>query len=169
MTFLVALFEVVAKRIVTGMFYTMEWVDIKKLSFLFTGWVNQIWIIFRKKSRGSIQVTVETVRISWWFLSTMRVSLYRNTPTPPLISLDIPWYLRLTGVSSFLSDTNSVLSKLMFNACVMPAHMPEKMLMEHALLIAILHANVGNEVGKIFLYNLSLTVLLNLNMRFLIL
>ena len=44
-----------------------------------------------------------------------------------------------------------MLSKLIFDACVMPSHMPEKMMMEHAMLIAILHANIGNEVGKIFL------------------
>ena len=65
-------------------------------------------------------------------------------------------YPRLTHVSSLFLDTNCVLSKLIFDACVMPTHMPEKMMIEHAMLIAILHAKVGNEVGKIFLYNLTM-------------
>jgi len=52
------------------------------------------------------------------------------------------------------NDTNSILSKLLFEACIMPTHMPIKLLMEHMMLVAILHSNIGNEVGAFFIQSL---------------
>eukprot|EP00795_Rhopilema_esculentum_P014166 gene14166-5169_t len=53
------------------------------------------------------------------------------------------------------NDTNSVLSNLVFDACVTPTHMSEKILMEHMMLVAILHTVVGNEVGAFFVQSLA--------------
>lgn len=45
------------------------------------------------------------------------------------------------------NDMNSTLSALIFDAIVSHALSPDRMVMEHALLLAALHANVGSEVG----------------------
>lgn len=44
-------------------------------------------------------------------------------------------------------DMNTTLSTLICDALISPAIAPERMVMEHAMLIAALHANVGTEVG----------------------
>lgn len=44
-------------------------------------------------------------------------------------------------------DMNTTLSTLICDALISPALAPERMAMEHAMLIAALHANVGTEVG----------------------
>ena len=46
------------------------------------------------------------------------------------------------------SDMNSVLTEVLLKSCVSPVLPPEKFSMECALMVAILHANVGSEVGK---------------------
>lgn len=43
-------------------------------------------------------------------------------------------------------DMNDTLTAVMLAACVSPALMPERLLMEHILLVSILHHNVGLEV-----------------------
>ncbi|XP_053676925.1 nucleolar MIF4G domain-containing protein 1 homolog [Anopheles nili] len=48
-------------------------------------------------------------------------------------------------------DMNSTLTMLILEAIVAPTLTPERMVLEHILLVAILHANVGNEVGSHFL------------------
>ncbi|XP_048866598.1 nucleolar MIF4G domain-containing protein 1 isoform X2 [Brienomyrus brachyistius] len=48
-------------------------------------------------------------------------------------------------------DMNDTLTAVMLAACVSPALMPERLLMEHILLVSILHHNVGLEVGAHFL------------------
>ena len=45
---------------------------------------------------------------------------------------------------------NMTLTKLVLDACVTPTHMPEKLLMENIMLISVLHAHIGTEVGKDF-------------------
>ncbi|XP_033227249.1 nucleolar MIF4G domain-containing protein 1 [Belonocnema kinseyi] len=52
------------------------------------------------------------------------------------------------------NDMNEMLSKLMMEAIVAPIMTPDRLIMEHMMLIAVLHANVGSEVGAQFLLNL---------------
>ena len=47
---------------------------------------------------------------------------------------------------------NETLLNLTLNALVSHVLTPERLVMEHMLLIAVLHANVGTEVGKKFYY-----------------
>jgi hypothetical protein len=42
---------------------------------------------------------------------------------------------------------NESLTHLLFESLVGPVLTPERLIMEHAMLVAILHANVGTEVG----------------------
>lgn len=46
---------------------------------------------------------------------------------------------------------NEVLSTLISEALVAPILKPERLIMEHIMLITILHANVGTEIGAHFL------------------
>lgn len=52
------------------------------------------------------------------------------------------------------NDMNEMLSKLMIEALVAPVLTPDRLVSEHIMLIAILHANVGVEVGAHFLLKL---------------
>lgn len=44
-------------------------------------------------------------------------------------------------------DMNDTLTEVLLAACVTPALMPDRLLMEHVLLISILHHSVGLEVN----------------------
>ncbi|XP_040208638.1 nucleolar MIF4G domain-containing protein 1 [Rana temporaria] len=44
-------------------------------------------------------------------------------------------------------DMNDTLTSVLLNACITPAKMPDRLMMEHVLLVAILHNTVGIEVG----------------------
>lgn len=44
-------------------------------------------------------------------------------------------------------DMSDMLSSVVLNACITPAKMPDRLMMEHVLLISILHHTVGIEVG----------------------
>lgn len=44
-------------------------------------------------------------------------------------------------------DMNDTLTEVLLAACVTPALMPDRLLMEHVLLISILHYSVGLEVN----------------------
>ncbi|XP_075683515.1 nucleolar MIF4G domain-containing protein 1 [Rhinoderma darwinii] len=44
-------------------------------------------------------------------------------------------------------DMNDTLSNIVLDACITPAKMPDRLMMEHVLLISILHHTVGIEVG----------------------
>ncbi|XP_051872154.1 nucleolar MIF4G domain-containing protein 1 [Pristis pectinata] len=44
-------------------------------------------------------------------------------------------------------DMNETLTDILLTACVTPALMPNRLMMEHVLLVSILHHNVGIEVG----------------------
>ncbi|KAG7453738.1 nucleolar MIF4G domain-containing protein 1 [Solea senegalensis] len=48
-------------------------------------------------------------------------------------------------------DMNDTLTEVLLAACVMPTLMPDRLLMEHVLLVSILHHTVGLEVGANFL------------------
>ncbi|XP_061521732.1 LOW QUALITY PROTEIN: nucleolar MIF4G domain-containing protein 1 [Phycodurus eques] len=48
-------------------------------------------------------------------------------------------------------DMNETLTDVMLAACVTPALMPDRLLMEHVLLVSVLHHTVGLEVGAHFL------------------
>ncbi|XP_073344832.1 nucleolar MIF4G domain-containing protein 1 [Pagrus major] len=48
-------------------------------------------------------------------------------------------------------DMNDTLTELLLAACVTPALMPDRLLMEHVLLVSVLHHAVGLEVGAHFL------------------
>ncbi|KAM3679478.1 nucleolar MIF4G domain-containing protein 1 [Ammospiza maritima maritima] len=48
-------------------------------------------------------------------------------------------------------DMNDTLTDILMNACVTAVAMPARLLMEHVLLVSILHHNVGIEVGAHFL------------------
>uniref|UniRef100_UPI0037E8C744 nucleolar MIF4G domain-containing protein 1 n=1 Tax=Semicossyphus pulcher TaxID=241346 RepID=UPI0037E8C744 len=48
-------------------------------------------------------------------------------------------------------DMNDTLTEVLLAACVTPALMPDRLLMEHVLLVSVLHHSVGLEVGANFL------------------
>ncbi|XP_074724726.1 nucleolar MIF4G domain-containing protein 1 [Strix uralensis] len=48
-------------------------------------------------------------------------------------------------------DMNETLTDILMNACVTAVAMPARLMMEHVLLVSILHHNVGIEVGAYFL------------------
>ncbi|KAG9348041.1 hypothetical protein JZ751_004061 [Albula glossodonta] len=48
-------------------------------------------------------------------------------------------------------DMNETLTEVLLSACVTPALMPDRLLMEHVLLVSVLHHTVGLEVGAHFL------------------
>lgn len=54
-------------------------------------------------------------------------------------------------MSNSRNDMNSVITNLVIEALVSNILAPERLLMEHVLLITVLHANVGTEVGAHFL------------------
>lgn len=49
-------------------------------------------------------------------------------------------------MSSSRKDMNDILTELLLAACVTPALMPDRLLMEHVLLLSVLHHAVGLEV-----------------------
>lgn len=49
------------------------------------------------------------------------------------------------------NDVNDTITNLILEAVASPAHTPERLLLEHVMMITILHANVGTEVGAHFL------------------
>ena len=46
------------------------------------------------------------------------------------------------------ADVNETLISLVFESCITPMLTPERLAMELMMLMAILHGNVGSEVGK---------------------
>jgi len=54
-------------------------------------------------------------------------------------------------MSNSRNDMNVMLSKLMMESIITPILTPDRLICEHMMLIAILHANVGTEVGAHFL------------------
>ncbi|KAM3860518.1 nucleolar MIF4G domain-containing protein 1 [Diretmus argenteus] len=54
-------------------------------------------------------------------------------------------------MSSSRKDMNDTLTEVLLAACVTPSLMPDRLLMEHVLLVSILHHAVGLEVGAHFL------------------
>ncbi|XP_055063037.2 nucleolar MIF4G domain-containing protein 1 [Misgurnus anguillicaudatus] len=54
-------------------------------------------------------------------------------------------------MSTSRKDMNDTLTDILLAACVTPALMPERLLMEHVLLVSVLHHTVGLEVGANFL------------------
>ncbi|TTG32353.1 Nucleolar MIF4G domain-containing protein 1 [Bagarius yarrelli] len=54
-------------------------------------------------------------------------------------------------MSNSRKDMNQVLTEILMAACVTPALMPDRLLMEHMLLVSVLHHTVGLEVGAHFL------------------
>lgn len=49
------------------------------------------------------------------------------------------------------NDMNNTLTQLIMESLISNVIAPERLVLEHALLIAVLHANVGSEVGSHFL------------------
>lgn len=54
-------------------------------------------------------------------------------------------------MSNSRNNMNVVLSKLMMESIVAPVLTPDRLICEHMMLIAILHANIGTEIGAHFL------------------
>ncbi|XP_012235788.2 nucleolar MIF4G domain-containing protein 1 [Linepithema humile] len=54
-------------------------------------------------------------------------------------------------MSNSRNDMNVMLSKLMMESIIAPVLTPDRLICEHMMLVAILHANVGTEVGAHFL------------------
>ncbi|KAM4027210.1 nucleolar MIF4G domain-containing protein 1 [Anomaloglossus baeobatrachus] len=50
-------------------------------------------------------------------------------------------------MSNSRKDMSDTLSDVILNACITPAKMPDRLMMEHVLLISVLHYTVGIEVG----------------------
>ena len=46
---------------------------------------------------------------------------------------------------AYLSEA---LTEIVLHACIAPMSVPERLVMEHVMLIALLHNNVGSEVGE---------------------
>lgn len=51
-------------------------------------------------------------------------------------------------LSNSRADVNDTLVNLIGEACISPVLTPERLSMELMMLVAILHGNVGSEVGK---------------------
>lgn len=51
-------------------------------------------------------------------------------------------------MSNSRNNMNETLTSLLLDSLISPALAPERLLLEHVMLIAVLHANVGTEVGK---------------------
>ncbi|KAG5679312.1 hypothetical protein PVAND_008887 [Polypedilum vanderplanki] len=56
--------------------------------------------------------------------------------------------------SNSRNDTNTVLIEVMLNSIVLNVLSRERLVLEHTLLIAVLHANLGSEIGAFFLQKL---------------
>lgn len=54
-------------------------------------------------------------------------------------------------MSNSRNNMNVILSKLMIESIVAPVLTPDRLICEHMMLITILHANIGTEVGAHFL------------------
>ncbi|KAK2511295.1 Nom1 [Columba guinea] len=54
-------------------------------------------------------------------------------------------------MSNSRKDMNETLTDILMNACVTAVAMPARLMMEHVLLVSVLHHNVGIEVGAHFL------------------
>lgn len=54
-------------------------------------------------------------------------------------------------MSNSRNDMNVMLSKLMMEAIIAPVLTPDRLICEHMMLVAVLHANVGTEIGAHFL------------------
>ncbi|XP_053267983.1 nucleolar MIF4G domain-containing protein 1 isoform X1 [Pleuronectes platessa] len=54
-------------------------------------------------------------------------------------------------MNSSRKDMNDTLTEVLLAACVTPALMPDRLLMEHVMLVSVLHNSVGIEVGAQFL------------------
>jgi len=54
-------------------------------------------------------------------------------------------------MSNSRNNMNVMLCKLMIESIITPILTPDRLICEHMMLIAILHANVGTEVGAYFL------------------
>ncbi|KAG8443586.1 hypothetical protein GDO86_012114 [Hymenochirus boettgeri] len=50
-------------------------------------------------------------------------------------------------MSNSRKDMNETLTQVLFDSCITPARMPDRLMMEHVLLISVLHLTVGIEVG----------------------
>lgn len=46
------------------------------------------------------------------------------------------------------AELSETLTQIIFDACVSWSHISERLITEHVLLVAILHRNVGSEVGE---------------------
>lgn len=55
--------------------------------------------------------------------------------------------IELMYASNSRHDVNTTLSKLIRESLIAFTLTPMRMIIEHALLVAILHANIGEEVG----------------------
>lgn len=47
------------------------------------------------------------------------------------------------------NDMNETLTNLLLDSLVSAVLTPERLLLEHVMLVAILHANVGTEIGEL--------------------
>lgn len=43
---------------------------------------------------------------------------------------------------------SEAITDIILNACIAPTLVPERLIMEHVMLVALLHNNVGSEVGR---------------------
>lgn len=48
------------------------------------------------------------------------------------------------------NDMNETLTKLIFESLLARVISPERLLMEHVMLVTILHANIGTEIGLLY-------------------
>ena len=55
-------------------------------------------------------------------------------------------------MSNSRNEMNEALLDLYCSSLVLPTLMSERIILEHSMLIAILHANIGSEIGNVFVY-----------------
>ena len=53
---------------------------------------------------------------------------------------------------------NKILFELILDACVSTSACPDKLIMEHVMLLSILHNHVGTEVGKCYVTMVTVAV-----------
>ena len=53
------------------------------------------------------------------------------------------------------AEVSEVLADIILAVCVGPTIVPDRLIMEHAMLLAILHGNVGSEIGALFLQTVA--------------
>ena len=53
-----------------------------------------------------------------------------------------------SDLTCFFTDMNTVVTEVLLKACVTPAMLSDRFMLEHCMLLTLLHCHMGSEVGK---------------------